>query len=181
MNSTTNPVRFAIAGNSGAEQTGKARSSGASDQIRGIKRWFGVLRKPARTALLLSACVLIGYWFNAFDDAVSGVGQLPRAMWALVYIGGWGGAVAGLTLIASALFQVRKRWILSRRVVCHRGVLPRHEYLLSYPSAQHRGMHLRERNLPATRRQAIRDEVVHVLGGYRRRRCSGVVPQGQTG
>ena len=111
MDTTASAIRFAVAEGNGVAETAKARSSTSPEQTQRIVRWLRALRKPVRTGLLLFACVLIGYWFNAFDDAVSGAGKLPPAMWALVYFGGWSGAIAGLTLIASALFQVRKRWI----------------------------------------------------------------------
>ena len=64
-----------------------------------------------RTALLLFGCVLIGYWFNAFDDAVSTVGVLTYRMWIIVYFGGSLGCLIGLTLIAFFLFRVRFRSI----------------------------------------------------------------------
>ena len=111
MDTTTSAIRFAVAEGGGVAETAKARSSTSPGQTQRIGRWLGALRKPIRTGLLLFVCVLIGYWFNAFDDAVSGVGRLPPAMWALVYFGAWGGVIVGLTLVASALFQVQKRWI----------------------------------------------------------------------
>ena len=111
MDTTVSVIGFAVAEDSGVANTAKPLSPASAGQPQRIGRWPRALRRPVRRGMLLFACVLIGYWFNAFDDAVSGVGELPAAMWALVYFGGWSGAFAGLTLIASALFQVRKRWI----------------------------------------------------------------------
>ena len=61
--------------------------------------------------MLIVSSVVIGAWFNVFDDAVSGtdfVNSLPGLVWPILYFGTGIGCLAILTIVVAKLFRVSR-------------------------------------------------------------------------
>lgn len=61
--------------------------------------------------LLVIVCVVIGAWFNIFDDAVSGtdfVKSLPSFIWPILYLGTAIGCLTILAMVVAKLFGVSR-------------------------------------------------------------------------
>ena len=70
-----------------------------------------VARAVGLGILLVIVCVVIGAWFNVFDDAVSGtdfVKSLPGLIWPIVYVGTAIGCLIILAMVVAKLFHVSR-------------------------------------------------------------------------
>lgn len=62
--------------------------------------------------VLILVGVVIGGWFTAFDDAVSGIGDLPFEVFRVVYVGGGILCLSLLAIIAACMFRVKIGYML---------------------------------------------------------------------
>jgi hypothetical protein len=61
-------------------------------------------------AILVVLSIIVGFWFNMFDDAVSGedfVHTMPRYVWTILYVGCMIGGITILSALTCKLFHVR--------------------------------------------------------------------------